>query len=1722
VQFGFEVRQPGSPQSPTSSVTESDNDDHDVYDNGMATQHHYDDYDDDTGRDDMAAPEPQDASFSESPGVMPPSLVGGVIRQARKDANEGNNALFMRLNACEILERDVITEDDFSVAPPTCPGRLQELRPGGRLPALNLQALKPTGSQTSRAAPTADDEGPSAYQQAMARRKAKKDKKKAEGKAERKRVIKEAQRRQQSMYSPEPEVELFDQGDSEYEAQDPDLSVCGTPAPVYRGALTVYGDDDTAEENALAIIPQDLDSSMTESDGEDSQDDGLEPESGDGGANSSDDEPGRFVDEDNGAVFIVDGMGITTVKAGQLPSQQNQDNMMARPPAKPSGQYFVPGVATALDAPMPDFPDLSRKPRFNPQIGLLTGFSPADESTEAAPMAIPSPSKLRKARQMKQEQANNDASQADEQRAAMYVMMRTRRESSENYDAEYGDAEGKEDEHVLQLEAERDQLRMECQTLQGKLNDSVEEGDDHLNSPGLKRALKKRGRPRPSGKKGGRPSRPTARPSQRPSKPMPMGDAAEMSPQMDNDGRIMMTVKRSPQEAHCPPHKPSKPQKPLDGNKQPRKAQRPQRPSRPGRMPSVEGAMDLDDEDTNVVPMARTKHRSSKGDDKEERRRRKKEKKRHNASDDENYHPNQMGDENNVMMQRTRRQPPPPAGRPTGRPTKPRPPTSKPPPKHGPPKPEEHQQSSKMDLPLTPMPSKQRGVRFEEPEQTSGSPKKAPGRARPRPRPPTSGSGVGNAAAALAEADAELAREQEQEKEDGALNYVSMAHTLKQTSSSSETNLFATCSMRPGQMSETMKREKAEDHDLFAVDHHVEKITFDERPLGFEVMFFNGHAIVNQSDAVHHGVYPGAVITKIMGMDVSAAARVPPAGQSSASSFLSDEDVLRLLDSSPLPLEVEFAVPVEEDEGFDDQGFDDQDTADVESSPSTAAMSAAQLAMANTTKLNQAFEQSWDCPLCTFENSILFDDVCQMCSIKIPPSFRQATVATTSATKAKKVKDSGYRGRAHDNVYALVDFDPTTKRRSRAQQIGGAFDRLNSDIVVAGSKARLNSYAGELMMTRTKANKGDSEAAMIATARRIPSLDSSGKGSCWTVNDGEGVDYVAVVTRIYEKHNPEKLHDPGFVKRTLSRYVDRETELLQRLKQVYCPPDMLSKAKEASTTALEVEESEIDRELAELQRRQDELLKRRASIASKKGAPNKPDAPKQKVGFKGPSAMQIDSHASSMRAPRSQSVDMSSTMANKEGKVTQLWSTMFGLKDEQKSEQYGGGGSAADYSFGFVSDTSASASDEEQQEEEDSEWSERRQQRQQQKAKSGKDANRNQLKRQSQAAAQFWKEYTEQKTQRQEATAKRKFKGREHGSVVPRWKDRERQRAMQLRCAQDLMGQADQLMDIAVVGTKMNVKDQKKSVRFCTSEDAMYAMDLNHECASSYSSAATDLNPNLLNRQHYAAAGDLISTSRVKVHNVAKKVAKAERELTKKSSFSLWGAGGKSEKKGMWTRLFGSKGSEQKERAQPAQQSKGVRFSDSAKGGSEPAVRSPQQKMVFNRSMKETLPIDASWVQQQAKDWLAQTAQQDQPEQVEKVEENANVVNMGRTLVNTTEAVDPRAEGFACTTLAISIRRWRCTKCTFDNELHNGECEMCENPREDEEEHDEEEHEQEEEKAEEDEEFNNNRIRNDMLSTRRMNTHDSDGDLSDSDDDVLTRTNIKRRMEEKVADKKVR
>jgi hypothetical protein len=54
-----------------------------------------------------------------------------------------------------------------------------------------------------------------------------------------------------------------------------------------------------------------------------------------------------------------------------------------------------------------------------------------------------------------------------------------------------------------------------------------------------------------------------------------------------------------------------------------------------------------------------------------------------------------------------------------------------------------------------------------------------------------------------------------------------------------------------------------------------------------------------------------------------------------------------------------------------------------------------------------------------------------------------------------------------------------------------------------------------------------------------------------SAEDAKAVDYTALVTALYQKHNPEELEDPNFVTKTLKRYEGKEGVLIQALKTKY-------------------------------------------------------------------------------------------------------------------------------------------------------------------------------------------------------------------------------------------------------------------------------------------------------------------------------------------------------------------------------------------------------------------------------------------------------------------------------------------------------------------------------------------------------------------------------------------
>jgi hypothetical protein len=71
------------------------------------------------------------------------------------------------------------------------------------------------------------------------------------------------------------------------------------------------------------------------------------------------------------------------------------------------------------------------------------------------------------------------------------------------------------------------------------------------------------------------------------------------------------------------------------------------------------------------------------------------------------------------------------------------------------------------------------------------------------------------------------------------------------------------------------------------------------------------------------------------------------------------------------------------------------------------------------------------------------------------------------------------------------------------------------------------------------------------------SLPAIGDRSSGALPDpsGQEKDYTALVTEIYQKHNPEKLGDPDFVARALRKYAGKEEWLVEALRKKYQPSD---------------------------------------------------------------------------------------------------------------------------------------------------------------------------------------------------------------------------------------------------------------------------------------------------------------------------------------------------------------------------------------------------------------------------------------------------------------------------------------------------------------------------------------------------------------------------------------
>jgi WD40 repeat protein len=75
---------------------------------------------------------------------------------------------------------------------------------------------------------------------------------------------------------------------------------------------------------------------------------------------------------------------------------------------------------------------------------------------------------------------------------------------------------------------------------------------------------------------------------------------------------------------------------------------------------------------------------------------------------------------------------------------------------------------------------------------------------------------------------------------------------------------------------------------------------------------------------------------------------------------------------------------------------------------------------------------------------------------------------------------------------------------------------------------------------------------------------------------GAATDYAAKLTSIYKEHNPEKLLDPDFVPTTLKRYLGREEELLQKLRDKYGIEPELTQGKEEDQRVQTVRRKKVD------------------------------------------------------------------------------------------------------------------------------------------------------------------------------------------------------------------------------------------------------------------------------------------------------------------------------------------------------------------------------------------------------------------------------------------------------------------------------------------------------------------------------------------------------------------
>jgi chromosome segregation ATPase len=96
-------------------------------------------------------------------------------------------------------------------------------------------------------------------------------------------------------------------------------------------------------------------------------------------------------------------------------------------------------------------------------------------------------------------------------------------------------------------------------------------------------------------------------------------------------------------------------------------------------------------------------------------------------------------------------------------------------------------------------------------------------------------------------------------------------------------------------------------------------------------------------------------------------------------------------------------------------------------------------------------------------------------------------------------------------------------------------------------------------VNRTKSERTPTKDGSMREGRtpvkEAPGTESAGSPTRVPPSSGDssssGVDYAALLTEIYQEHNPEKLTDPAFVANTLLRYAGREKDLIAALNRKY-------------------------------------------------------------------------------------------------------------------------------------------------------------------------------------------------------------------------------------------------------------------------------------------------------------------------------------------------------------------------------------------------------------------------------------------------------------------------------------------------------------------------------------------------------------------------------------------